>query len=125
MAAPDLFLAQQHHPLPRFIQLNERALQQLVLQFGMFACELVERRAMENAYLRVAQCGHAVRAFLAKGAADEIGREYDADNLFPAICCRNAEFENTGNDIRHDQRVIALPNQCLSALYSLLTPLLA
>lgn len=96
-----------------------------MLQFGMLPRELVECRTVEDAHFGVAQRGYAVGAFLAEWPADEIGWKNDTDNLFTAVCGRNAEFKNTGNDICYNERVISLPNKRLPPLYGLLAAFLA
>src|SRR3546814_15617971 len=59
---------------------------------------------------------HAVRTFLAKRAADEIGRKNDSDDLFATIGGCDDQLEHAVEDIGNDRCVVAFPQQGLPGL---------
>src|SRR3546814_18368796 len=72
----------------------------LVLQVGVRAREFVEALAVEDAHLAIGHRGHAVRTFLAKRAADEIGRKNDSDDLFATIGGCDDQLEHRSEERR-------------------------
>src|SRR3546814_13540381 len=76
----------------------------------------VEALAVEDAHLASGHRGHAVRTFLAKRAADEIGRKNDSDDLFATIGGCDDQLEHAVEDIGNDRCVVAFPQQGLPGL---------
>src|SRR3546814_1452758 len=83
---------------------------------GVCAREIVEAFAVEDADLGIGHRGHAVGAFLAERAADEIGRKDDADDLLAPVGGRDDQLQHALQHIGDDRGVIALPQQGMARL---------
>src|SRR3546814_20452039 len=78
--------------------------------------------AVEDADLGIGHRGHAVGAFLAERAADEIGRKDDADDLLAPVGGRDDQLQHALQHIGDDRGVIALPQQGMARLDPMIPP---
>ena len=93
-----------------------------MLERRVLAGKAVEIGAGEHAHPGIGQRGYRMAGRRAEGAADEIGRIDDADDLLPAIVGAGRELEDALDHIGHQDGVVAFPDQRLASFERLAPP---